>query len=183
MRSEVRIIEWGIKILKYLDSGKSNKLENEKLSWVIKYREQLIIYQEMAFFFDISTKEVREHGYCQKTLSTLKEKESLISCSERSLCFFRKILEIIEQEVNKVTQGSLLGCSEVIESVFGKYKHLEKQYSSGGLTSLVLGLPALLGKMSTETLKSAMEQISIGKVKEWIKTNLGETFGLDEDLI
>lgn len=176
MRSEVDIIEWGMKILKYLDSGKSNKLENEKLSWVIKYRQHLIIYQEMAFFFDMSTKEVREHGYCQKTLNALKEKRSLTSCSERGLCFFSKILEIIEQEVRKVTQGSLLGCSEVIESVFGKFKQLEKQHASAGLTSLVLGLPALLGKMSTDILKSAMEQISIGKVKEWVKTNLGETY-------
>lgn len=176
MRSEVAIIEWGINVLKHLDSGNSTKLENEKLSWIISYRQQLSIYQEMAVFFDKSTKEVKEHGYCQKTLMTLKEKRSLISCNERSLCFFSKILEIIEQEVSKVSQGSLLGCSEVIESVFGKFKHLEKQHSSAGLTSLVLSLPALLGKMSADIIKSAMEQISIGKVKAWIKTNLGETF-------
>jgi len=176
MRSEVDIIEWGIKILKYLDSEKSNKLENEKLSWVINYRHQLLIYQEMAYFFDISIKEVKEHGYCQKTLMILKEKKKLASYNERSLCFFSKILEAIEQEAKKVTQGSLLGCSEVIESVFGKFKHLEKQHSSSGLTSLVLGLPALLGEISIDTIKNAMEKISIGKVKEWIKTNLGETF-------
>lgn len=176
MRSEVGIIEWGIKILKYLDSGNSTKLENEKLSWVISYRQQLSIYQEMAFIFDMSTKEVKERGYCQKILMTLKEKRNLRVYSERSSCFFSKILEIIEHEASKVPQGSLLGCSEVIESVFGKFKHLEKQHSSTGLTSLVLGLPALLGEMSADILKSAMEQVSIGKVKEWIKTNLGETF-------
>jgi hypothetical protein len=176
MRSEIGIIEWGIKILKYLDSGNATELENKKLSWIISYRQQLSIYQEMAFFFDLSTKEVKEHGYCQKTLMTLKEKRSLTTCSERSSRFFSKILEIIEEETSKVPQGSLLGCSEVIESVFGKFKNLEKQHSSGGLTSLVLGLPALLGNMSTDILKSAMEQISIGKVKAWVKTNLGETF-------
>lgn len=176
MRSEIGIIEWGIKILKYLDGGTSTKLENEKLSWVIGYQQQLRIYQEMAIFFDMSTKEVKEHGYCQKTLMTLKEKRCLATCSERSLCFFSKIIEIIEQETSKVPQGSLLGCSEVIESVFGKFKNLEKHHSSAGLTSLVLGLPAFLGKMSTDILKNAMEQISIGKVKTWIKTNLGETF-------
>jgi len=114
MRSEVGIIEWGVKALNYLNSEKASKLEKEKLSWIIKYKNQLIIYQEMAIFFDMSTKEVRERGYCQKTVNSLRERTDLISCNERSLHFFSKILEMIEQEVNKVPQGSLLGCSEVI---------------------------------------------------------------------
>jgi hypothetical protein len=60
--------------------------------------------------------------------------------------------------------------------VFGKFKQLEKQHASAGITSLVLSLPAFLGTISEKVVKAAMEQISIGKVKEWLKTNLGDTF-------
>lgn len=177
MRSEIDNIEWGMKIIQYLDSNKANELEKVKLSWVLNYRSQLIIYKEMAIFFDMSTKEVREHGYCQQTVKTLKEKGNLELCSDRSRSFFSKVLEAIEQEVSKVSKGScLLGCSEIIESVFGKFKQLEKHHAFAGLTSLVLSLPSFLGTISENVVKAAMEQISIGKVKEWIKANLGHTF-------
>jgi hypothetical protein len=34
----------------------------------------------------------------------------------------------------------LLGSSEVIESVFGKQKYLEREYAKEGFTSLILGI-------------------------------------------
>jgi hypothetical protein len=177
MRSEIDIIEWGIKICSYLDSKKANELEKEKLSWVLNYRRQLSIYQEMAILFDMSTQEVREQGYRQETTKILKKKGAIIANSKRSRSFFSKILKTIEQEVKKIPKDScLLGCSEVIESAFGKFKQLEKNHASGGLTSLVLSLPALLGDTSMEVIKEAMEKVSIKQVKEWIKENLGSTF-------
>jgi hypothetical protein len=177
MRSEIDIIEWGMKILNYLESGKANEFEKNKLSWIFNYRVQLNIYREMAILFDMATKEVREQGYRRGTVKILRERGASIACSERSRSFFSKILKTIEGEENKVPQGICLpGCSEVIESVFGKYKQLEKNHASGGLTSLVLSLPALVGDMTIEIVKNAMERISIKQVKEWVKENLGCTF-------
>jgi hypothetical protein len=176
MRSEVEIIEWGIKILKYLDSGKAGEQELQKLSWVVNYRFQLMVYQEMAILFDMCTKEVRERGYCQGALESLKKQEELLD-NQRIRSFFSELLGVIEREVNKVPQGCcLLGCSEVIESTFGKFKQLEKQHASGGLTSLVISLASFLGEISIDIVKIAMETISIGDVKGWIATNLGSTF-------
>jgi hypothetical protein len=177
MRSEIDIIEWGIKICNYLDNGKANELEKNTLSWVLNYRCQLNIYQEMANLFDMSTKEVREQGYRRETIKILKKRGATIACSKRSRSFFWKILATVEEETRKVPSGSRLpGCTEVIESLFGKFKQLEKNHASGGLTSLVLSLPALVGEVTLEIVKNAMEKISIKQVKNWIKENLGCTF-------
>jgi hypothetical protein len=177
MRSEIDIIEWGIKICNYLDNDKANELEKNTLSWVLNYRCQLNIYQEMANLFDMSTKEVREQGYRRETIKILKKRGATIACSKRSRSFFWKILATVEEETRKVPSGSRLpGCTEVIESLFGKFKQLEKNHASGGLTSLVLSLPALVGEVTLEIVKNAMEKISIKQVKNWIKENLGCTF-------
>lgn len=177
MRSEVDIIEWGIKVCNYLENGKANEVESKKLSWVFNYRRQLNVYQEMAILFDMSTKEVREQGYRQETVKILRKRGATVASNKRSRSFFSKILKAIEEETRKVPQGRCLpGCSEVIESTFGKFKQLEKNHASGGLTSLVLALPALLGNLSIEIIKDAMEKISIGQIKQWIKENLGCTF-------
>ena len=66
MRSEVDIIEWGIKICVYLDSGKANEFERKQLSWILGYRRLLNEYEKMAILFDMTTKEVRNMGITMK---------------------------------------------------------------------------------------------------------------------
>ena len=177
MRGEIDVIEWGLKILKYLDEGRATELEKEKLSWVLNYRSLLAVYQEIAICFDIVTQEVRENGYYPGLKETLKRKCEPTLYSERGQYFFSKLLAKANEEAIKVPAGQRLpGCSEVIESVFGKYKQLEKNHASAGLTSLVLGLPALVGNITMDTVKAAMEQVSVERVKNWVLENLGKTF-------
>lgn len=74
----------------------------------------------------------------------------------------------------KVHVGDRLpGCSDVIESLFGRFKHLEQQQSGGGFTQLLLALPALVGKKSTELLKQAMETVKVSDLSLWLKENIG----------
>jgi hypothetical protein len=177
MRSEVDLIEWGINTCTYLDSEKANELEKEKLSWVFDYRSDFNTYHEMAILFDMTTKEVREHGYHRETVKILKKRGARMATNRKSRSFFSKILKTIEEETKKITDNSIFpGCSEIIESIFGKFKQLEKNHASGGITSLVLSLPALVGNMSEEIVKQAMETISIDHIKGWIEENLGDTF-------
>lgn len=177
MRGEIDIVKWGLKILKYIEHGKANKMEIEKLSWILNFRSQLNIYQEMALLFDLSTKEIRKRGYSQQTTKILREQGNILIGSERSRSFFSKILITIEEETNKVLKDqSLPGSSEIIESTFGKFKQLEKCHSSGGLTSLVLGIPSFLGEIALDVVQAAMETISIEDIKEWVHKNLGQTF-------
>lgn len=177
MRSEVDSIEWGIKVCNYLKRDRVTDLEKEKLSWVLNFQSPLNTYQEMAKLFDMTTKEVRENGYRKVTVQILKDKGEHICSCERSRSFLLKILKKVEEETEKIAPGDcLLGCSEIIESVLGKYKQLERDHSSGGITSLVLSVPALVGNITKEIVKNAMEAISIDKINEWTKENLGSTF-------
>jgi DNA-binding phage protein len=74
----------------------------------------------------------------------------------------------------KVHVGDRLpGCSDVIESLFGRFKHLEQQQSGSGFTQLLLALPALVGKKSTELLKQAMETVKVSDLSLWLKENIG----------
>ncbi len=177
LRGEIKMIEWGVKIIRHLSSDKASDQQKEILSWIFDYEFILKSYQEMGCIFDLIVSEVRRSGYYQGVSQVIEQKCSQIVVVERSQNFFRKALEALKEEENKVSEGiPVLGSSEIIESTFGKFKQLEKNHSSGGLTSLVLSLPAMVGQLSNEFIKMAMEQISIGKVNEWIGNNLGSTF-------
>ncbi len=176
MRSEVDNIVWGQRIINYLENGNPKSFELAKLSWVLNYKSSLSEFSEMSNIFDLTTKEIRQQGYCYET-NTILQKAIPKNLSKRGLEFFFKIQQTIGEETKKIPLGMrLLGSSEIIESVFGKFKQIERNHAFAGLTSLVLSLPAFVGHMSIDSVKEAMEQISIQKVKAWVKENLGTTF-------
>jgi hypothetical protein len=67
------------------------------------------------------------------------------------------------------------GSTEILESCFGKFKHLEKQQSRGGFTQLLLGFGAMLAKLTTATVRQAMRASRTIHVKQWAEQNLGVT--------
>ena len=69
----------------------------------------------------------------------------------------------------------LLGSSEIIESVFGKQKYLERDYAKEGFTSLILGIGAFVGTLTVDDVKEALISTPVKKVLKWCEEELGET--------
>ena len=65
--------------------------------------------------------------------------------------------------------------TEILESTFGLYKQLEGQHSKGGFTGLLACLAALLTPATEESVRCAFSKVSVKRVREWTKTNLGTT--------
>ena len=86
------------------------------------------------------------------------------------------LLEFVKNQGKSCKQGErLLGSSEVIESVFGKQKYLERNYAKEGFTTLILGIGAVVGQTSIDTIQKALAYSPVKKVKAWCKDNLGVT--------
>jgi hypothetical protein len=69
----------------------------------------------------------------------------------------------------------LLGSSEIIESLFGKQKNIEKQHAKNGFTGLLLSLAACVSKTTIDVVKNAMESVKTKTVIEWHKNNIGKS--------
>lgn len=74
------------------------------------------------------------------------------------------------------TREAWIGSSEVIESLFGKFKNLEKDRSRDGFTTLVLSIADCLGKTNAEVVTEALMRIKTKDVIVWAKQALGFTF-------
>jgi hypothetical protein len=84
---------------------------------------------------------------------------------------------ILQKEGGKIPYGAhYLGSSEILESLFGKFKYIEGDQASSGLSSLVLSIPALVGKLDEFIVRKALETISCFDIDKWIEENMGETF-------
>ena len=87
-----------------------------------------------------------------------------------------ELVAFVKHESRKAKKGERLpGSTEVLESTFGKLKEIEGNQSKGGFTGLLLALPALLGTITADTVRAALEFAKTADVLQWIRDNLGQS--------
>jgi hypothetical protein len=69
----------------------------------------------------------------------------------------------------------LLGHSEVLESLIGKYKQLQSTHSKGGMTAMLLSLGAIVTTKTEETIVRGLTAVRTTAVATWCQQNLGPT--------
>jgi hypothetical protein len=179
MHCSFPLIEFGNKLLKFLDSSSAINLtesELEKIKWIRKYQFILSDYLQLEEICKHALNIVHEQGY----FFTMEEeflRRINISSDQRIRNFQMKIKEILENEGKKVPVGkNYQGSSEIIESLFGKFKAIEDNHASSGLTSLILAIPALVGKINESIVAETLKKISVEDTEDWIEKNMGQTF-------
>src|SRR5205085_2634756 len=78
-----------------------------------------------------------------------------------------------EQSAQAKPQERLIGSSEVIESVIGKYKQMQGHHSHGGMTAMILSVGAIVADRTLATIRQAVAAIKTNAVQESTHTHLG----------
>ena len=170
--------------MQFFDSEKINELaaaDRAKLDWIKQYQFSLPNDQYYKEVCEHALDLVHEKGYflngaeefCKRIeyLTAAKEKD------HRFINFKNKIKTILQKEGEQIPYGAhYLGSSEILESLFGKFKYIEDNQASSGLSSLVLSIPALVGKLDESIVQGALETISCFDIDAWIDENMGTTF-------
>jgi hypothetical protein len=109
----------------------------KNLRWIRNYKKPLN-KNGMRFVKMVSITEqfIRKKGIRENSFSSVKkELLPILDITKRVKRVRGKILYFIKLESLKVGLGEkLLGCSEIIESTFGKLKEVEKEQSKSGFT-------------------------------------------------
>ncbi len=80
----------------------------------------------------------------------------------------------LKEEGSKVPVGqSWLGTSDVIESLFGKYKSFLEKSPEGEVGASVLALPLLTVDLTAELIHEALLRVSVQDVRSWANDYLG----------
>jgi hypothetical protein len=114
------------------------------------------------------------HGGTQRELNRLwkglaiRGQAGLLSLA-RSWCGY------VKQYQPRAAGDRYVASTEVLESSFGKLKHLGQQQSASGLSGLVLALGTLVGTMSDEQVRAGLEATPQKAVDRWQETCLGRS--------
>jgi hypothetical protein len=149
----------------------------EKFGWMKNFAAEVIDWSQWQQVVDVAVPLVNCQGMYRGVARLLAKQISQLDAlrpSGKQLA--GELIKFVRSEEQKAKPGERFpGSTEVLESCFGKFKALEKQQSRGGFTQLLLGFGALLAKLTTATVRQAMQASRTIDVRAWVAEMLGVT--------
>ena len=176
------LVDWAEKHLPLLDrpavsvaTGLNVAMVGEKLGWLREYCGQIRRWREMLHVIGTTEHYVRHQGIHRNAtdeLSALLPKPR----SEAASTLRKQLLAFVQEEAQQAHKGErLLGSSEVLESIIGKFKCVAGEGGHHGLTGMVLSIGALVGHPTVGAVQTALAEVTNQDVWNWCHTHLGTT--------
>ncbi len=160
---------------------KMNQVEQEKFDekvlWIKGFKKDIKEWSNMLLMLNILKNEVKVNGLATSSLRNIEEKieQSKIKINTLPLQeTYSEITKYLEDEMPKTT-GTFLGCTDIIESVFGKYKNFSAKSPMKEIGKSILTVPVFTSEITPEIIKNAMEATTTEDVNEWLKKNIGKS--------
>jgi hypothetical protein len=177
------LVAWARNTLKFLDRPRdlpSKPVDRqalaEKLGWLNEYRDALYHWRVLLAIAVTAEHYVRHEGYhaaaaaqVQQRLDGLAINATAHAMAEAAVAF------VAEQSAEAHAAERLIGSSEVLESLIGKYKHLQSTHRLGGMTPQLLAFGAIVMKKTAGCIGKALTAIRTCDVLQWCRDHLGLT--------
>ena len=154
---------------------------NEKLGWLREYREDLACWAACQKAIDAALSFINHEGLSTGTGDRLRTQleeamSDLPTSHETTDRVAALLVEFVERSERQLEDGERAWLStEILESLFGRFKQLEGQHSKGGFTSLLAALPSLCCTVDAARVRRRLLHVSTTKLKQWIKETIGST--------
>jgi len=145
--------------------------------WLSDYREPIQQWSNILQVISIARAEVKTYGLqtdsAQRLIDKTKELPPAFGPVETVTTQLHMFLQ--DQTQGIAPGEKFLGASDVIESVFAKYKNFSARTPMKGIGKTVLTIPAFVGNITTEKVTAALGQVRIKTLTQWLDTNIGES--------
>ncbi len=174
------LLKWSRRVLELLsrgaEGGVANARAEARYGWLREYRASLDEWSRCEATVRCGVGFFRTRGVYAGCVEELATELSLLPAKDHHADLAQEWLTYARTSSASARPGErLVASTEVIESVFGKWKSLERQASRGGITSYVLSLGALVGSWPLSRIKTALEATPVKHVATWIEENLPTT--------
>ncbi len=160
----------------YLAAEQGRRKFFEKLGWVVAYKEELIIYAQMIDLTTLVQEQVKQEGLNQASYQKFEKNIADISLSPRACRLAKAISTYLRTEGEQMLdQQTLLGTSDIIESVIGKYKYFSSGCSIQDIGKMILTIPVFTTQLTCGLVKTAMESVQALDINKWADDLLGKS--------
>jgi hypothetical protein len=175
------LTRWGRSALAFLDEARDipgqavdHSAVEEKLGWLREYREALYHWSVLLAIAEKIERYVRSEGYHATAAEQLRKRLEGLAINVSTQKMTEDALSFVAEQSSQSRRGErLIGSSEVLESLFGKYKYLQGIHRHGGMTPQILALGAAVGRQTVGTVRRAFAAIRTRDVVQWCRQHLG----------
>lgn len=175
------LLRWARNILALLDrsadngqhSGPAGQRADARYGWLREYRAAVQQWSRWEATVRHSVEFVRTRGLSCRCQLDLMARFGALPADQRDDVLAGELCEFVGSQSEAARAGErLVGSTEVLESVFGKWKSLERQESRQGITTLILSLGSLVGHWPACRIKAALEATPVKHVVKWCDEHL-----------
>ena len=180
-----RLTHWGLKILNYpvetlfelFPNIEPIVIENkfiEKLGWLVTYQSELIRWNEMTVLTRTLEGQLKKLGINQDSLTYFQN--NCLSPDSSLHNFKQKILDYLTTQISQINSDkTFLATSDVIESLFGKYKEFSRRCPVRQMGQMILTISLSTMNLTTDIIKNALETIRFIDVEIWLNKVFGQS--------
>jgi len=164
------IIGWARKILQHNDQW--DERVYEKIKWVYSYKEQIKIWSQWVEVGKHFRDQLRISGFGADTKELIIDRISSLSMNESTQELVCTLLDFVSEETSKLPVGKKApGTTEVIESLFGYFKHVKNGLwdENGGVGRLILTMASRVGELTSELIQNAFNEVRQRDIFTWIR--------------
>ncbi len=153
----------------------------EKFGWLREFKPQIAEWRKMLDLLQVAKDEIKHNGLSGQSVQLFEKNIAGINLDTERLRHLKieLLTHMRTESAVMATAGQddepWLGSSDIIESVFGKYKNFSARTPMKEVGKTVLMIPAFTSDVTLSEVKQAMETISTKKIQEWIDENVGDT--------
>ena len=149
----------------------------EKLGWLRGFAAEVTSWTYLQEVVKRAEEQIKEHGLNRGSESRLRVVLLPLRVpDERGWVFRADVLAFVRQQGNQVPRGrTYVGSTDVLESLFGKYKRRVEEAPFREIGASILALPVLATELTEELVKEALETVRATDVKEWLEQELGSS--------
>ena len=154
----------------------------EKLGWLMDYENNIADYVQIIDLIKISSEQIKNEGLHEYSVRYFKESIQSDSLTSVANTLKEQIIEYMEKELNlpENDKNSSVGrydfiptSSDIIESLFGKYKTFLETRHRYEISKMILMFPLFVTNITNDLIKKAMESTRTIDVEKWANETLG----------
>ena len=182
-----RLVNWAINLLNSpldicyqllpaIDTNKLEKRLKEKLIWLHKYQEQMPLWAKMLQMTRTLEKQLKIWGLNRQSAQQFSRTLSAMIIPQSLEPFKQKILNYLQAEISLLEDNrTVLATSDVIESIFGKYKCFSQRCPLQDLRSMLLTIPLTTMNLTKDVIKKALSRVRGVDLSQWVNDVFGQS--------
>jgi hypothetical protein len=152
---------------------------DDRFGWLNSFLGDVRVWSGMLQAAELAVDEVQQFGMSRQTAGRfwLRWRQAVPVEDLRAQQYARQIRSELWQQGARLKAGEVvLGSSDVIESLFGRYKEVMGRGPEKEITADVLLLTLLCGPgLSNAQIMAGLEQLSTEQLREWLAEQFGQS--------